>query len=211
MEKTTESRILSTARKHFVRNGFAGTRMQEIADEAGINKALLHYYFRSKGKLYEEVIDASLHVLLPPLATAMGRTGTFDERLEGVIETYITTLLANPDIPVFIISELSQRQESLIVRMKAQSEFFPAAQSFILQMSIEMDEGKIRKMPPMHLLLNIVGLIVFPFIAKPIFQTIFDVDQSDFRNLMQERKAVVMEFIQNALIPDLNINTPDLS
>ncbi len=209
MKKTTESHILNTARKHFVRNGFAGTRMQEIADEAEINKALLHYYFRSKRKLYEEVIDASLHVLLPPLAAAMGRAGTFEERLEGVIQTYFTTLLAHSDIPVFIISELSQRQESIIEKIKAHSEFFPAIQSFILQMSIEMEDGTIRKMPPMHLLLNIVSLIVFPFIAKPVFQTIFDIEQTDFENLMQERKAIVMDFIQKALISESNNGTSE--
>lgn len=201
MSETTELRILNTARQHFVRSGFSGTRMQEIADDAEINKALLHYYFRSKAKLYQEVIDTTLNTLFPPLAEAMGQSGTFAERLERIIDTYITTLMKHPDIPVFIISELSQRQESFIKKIKTRSEFFPAVQSFILQMSSEMEEGIIRKMEPLHLFLNIVGLIVFPFIAKPIFQTVLSVEEQEFEALMRERKNVVMTFIQSALIP----------
>lgn len=201
MQESTELHILNTARKHFVRNGFAGTRMQEIADDAEINKALLHYYFRSKAKLYEEVIDTTLDTLIPPLVKAMGQSGSFAERLDRIIEAYITNLIKQPDIPIFMISELSQRQESFIGKIKKRTEFFPAIQSFILQMSIEMDEGIIRKMAPMHLFLNIVGLIVFPFIAKPIFQIVLDVDQIEFESLMCERKEVVMEFVVAALKP----------
>jgi TetR/AcrR family transcriptional regulator len=211
MQKATESHILKTARTHFVRNGFAGTRMQEIANEAEINKALLHYYFRSKAKLYEKVIDASLNALIPPLANAMDQPGPFAERLERIVDIYISTLLEHPDIPVFILSELSQRQESFIEHLKKRSEFFPAVQSFMLQMSIEMEEGTLHKMPPLHLFLNIIGLIVFPFIAKPIFQTIFNIEQHDFENLMRERKDSVMEFIQKALIPDSEKITPHVS
>lgn len=204
MQESTELHILNTARKHFVRKGFAGTRMQEIADEAKINKALLHYYFRSKAKLYEEVIDATLNTLIPSLVAAMGQSGSFAERLKRIIEAYITKLIKHPDIPIFIISELSQRQENFIGKIKKRTEFIPAVQSFILQMSIEMEEGIIRKMPPMHLFLNIVGLIVFPFIAKPIFQTVLNVEQNEFEDLMRERKEVVMEFVVAALKPVSN-------
>ena len=201
MRESTELHILNTARKHFVSNGFAGTRMQGIADEAKINKALLHYYFRSKAKLYEEVIDSTLNTLIPPLVEAMGESGSFAVRLDRIIDAYITNLIKHPDIPIFIVSELSQRQESFIEKIKKRTDFFPAVQSFIIQMSIEMEEGIIRKMAPMHLFLNIVGLIVFPFIAKPIFQTVLNVEQSEFEDLMHERKEVVMEFIHAALKP----------
>jgi len=202
MPESTELRILNTAREHFVRNGFAGTRMQEIADQAGINKALLHYYFRSKAKLYQEVVDTTLDTLFPQLAEALSQTGSFADRLERIVEIYITTLTEHPDIPLFIISELSQRQESFIEKIKKRVEFFPAVQSFIIQMSTEMEEGIIRKMAPLHLFLNIVGLIVFPFIAKPIFQTVLNVEQNEFENLMSQRKEVVMDFIQRALEPN---------
>jgi TetR/AcrR family transcriptional regulator len=198
---TTESHILNTARKHFVRNGFAGTRMQEIANEAEINKALLHYYFRSKTKLYEEVIDATLNTLFPPLVKAMSHSGNFAERLRRIIDAYFSTLIDHPDIPIFILSEISQRQKSFIEKIKTRSELIPAIQSFIIQMSIEMEEGVIRKMAPIQLFLNIVGMIAFPFIAKPIFQTILDIKENDFEELMRERKEVVMEFIETALRP----------
>lgn len=202
MSKSTETRILNTARKHFVRNGFAGTRTQEIANDAGINKALLHYYFRTKEKLYQEVIDSTLDTIIPPMAEAMGRSGSFAERLERIVEVHLTTLMAHPDIPMFILSELSQRQNNFIEKFKKQAEFFPAIQSFVLQMSMEMDEGIIRKVPPLHLLLNIIGLIVFPFVAKPIFQVLLSVEQGEFEELMQDRKQVVLKFIQMALLPE---------
>lgn len=199
MAKDTEKLILETARKHFVQNGYAGARMQEIADEAGINKAMLHYYFRSKEKLYHEIIVQTLNHIIPKFAQAVASEGSFWERMENVIDTYTSVLIENPDIPFFIMSELSQQRERFVEELKNRAAYFPAAQNFIATMMSEMQAGRIKEVPPFHLFLNIVGMTVFPFMAKPIFRTIFDVSEQDFEILMKERKTIIMDFLRSAL------------
>ena len=199
MEKKTDQIILDIARKHFVQKGFAATRMQEIADEAGINKAMLHYYFRSKNKLYEEIIVQTLNNIIPKVAKAMEYDGSLWERIEHVLQTYIDTLIEQPDIPFFIMSELAQKRGAFIGELKRRAAFFPAVQAFIMQITAEMGKGNIRQMPPIHLFLNMMGMTVFPFVAKPIFCTVFDVPEADFQSLMQERKAIILDFLKHAL------------
>lgn len=199
MAQDTESTILEVARKHFVQNGYAGARTQEIADEAGINKAMVHYYFRTKEKLYQEVVVHTLNQLIPKIAKAMESDGTFEQRLEKIVATYIDVLTEQPDIPFFIMSELSQKRERFVEELKKRSSNFPSIYSFIAQMMEDMEAGKIRAMPPHHLLLNIISMTVFPFMAKPVFLTLLDLPEESFRTIMEERKVVIIDFIKHAL------------
>ena len=199
MAKETDKLIINIARKHFVQKGFTATRMQEIADEANINKAMLHYYFRSKEKMYEEIIIQTLNTIIPRLAKAIEHEGTLWERIEKLIETYINILIEQPDIPIFIMSELSQKQERFVKELKKRAAFFPVVQNFILQIMTEMQQGKIKEIPPIHLFLNILGMTIFPFMAKPIFCTVFDFPEKDFTALMEERKKIILEFVKAAL------------
>ncbi|MFT5383242.1 MAG: TetR/AcrR family transcriptional regulator [Saprospiraceae bacterium] len=199
MAKDTEQIILEVARKQFVQNGFSATRMQEIADEAGINKAMLHYYFRSKEKLYKEILVHTLNYMIPKFAGALEAPGSFWEKVERLIETYTVTLIAQPDIPFFIMSELSQQREGFVEELKKRASYFPAVQNFIIQIHTEMETGKIKKMAPLHLFLNIMGMTIFPFIAKPVFCTIFNFPDKDFESLMNERKEVILDFVKSAL------------
>lgn len=199
MEKSTEQNILDTARIHFIQKGFAATRTQEIADDAGINKAMLHYYYRSKEKLYQEVISQTLAEVVPKIASAMSSKGSFFQRIEHLVDTYVETIIEHPEMPLFVMSELSQKREGFIEVMKKQAIFFPAIQSFFEQMQKEVAAGKIRDIPPIHLLLNILGMTVFPFMAKPVISTIFNVPDEQFETLMKERKEIIIDFIINSL------------
>lgn len=199
MQKDTEQIILDTARKHFIQKGFSSTRMQEIADEAGINKAMLHYYFRTKDKLYRGIINQILRFVIPKFAGAISKEGTFWERVETIVDVYIDTLSENPDFPVFMMLELSQKQESFIEELQKHAGTFAAVHSFVQEMMMEMQAGKIKQMNPAHLLLNILGMTVFPFMAKPIYSTIFQTSEEDYRKMMQERKIVIVDFLKSAL------------
>jgi TetR/AcrR family transcriptional regulator len=199
MAKNTEQIILEVARKHFVQNGFAGARMQEIADEAAINKAMLHYYFRSKEKLYHEIISQTLDTVIPNFAAALKTEGSFWEKAEKVVNTYIEMLIKNPDLPFFIMSELSQKRERFIEELKKRAQFFPAMQSFLRQIMVDIEEGKIRQVAPVHLLLNIMSMCVFPFIAKPVFCTVMELPEAEFEDLMKERVEAILDFLKHAL------------
>ena len=201
MEKDTQQTILDTARKHFVQHGFAGTRMQEIADEAGINKAMLHYYFRSKQKLYDEVVQDLLNVVAPRIMKAFGAVGSFEERLNHIVSTYIDLLTEHPEVPIFVMAELSQKRDRFVKEIKKRIRNVSPVQSFIVQMMAEMSAGKIKEAPPQQLILTIMGMTIFPFMAKPVFITIFDVPQENFNQIMVERKTYISKFIMDALKP----------
>lgn len=196
----TEQIILDTARAHFVSNGYAGARMQAIADDAGINKALLHYYFRSKGDLYDRVVDGVLDMLVPKIASALRSDGDFWDRVGRLVDVYVDTLLDHPEIPVFIMAELSQKREEFVEKLRSRMVPFEAIAEFIQWMHQEMEEGRLRKVPPHQLMLSVIGMLVFPFMAKPIFQTLLHVDEESFRDLMIERKQFVKDFLRKALI-----------
>ncbi len=199
MPQNTEERILSIAREQFVQNGFSGTRMQEIADAADINKAMLHYYFRSKEKLYQKVVAQTVSQVVPAFAKAMEFKGSFWEKVETIISAYITVLLEHPDIPFFIMSELTQKRNIIVEEIKKQSSFIPSLQGFMGQAMMEMQMGKIREINPIQLMLNIMSMTVFPFIAKPIFSKVMSVSEDHFTQLMKERKQVVLDFIRFSL------------
>lgn len=201
MAKDTEQVILEVARKHFVQRGYAATRMQEIADEAGINKALLHYYFRSKEKLYDGIMTRILDSVMPRFAQAMSVEGDFWTKTENLVETYLQILQKDPDIPIFIMGELSQKQEHFLAEIRKRAHLFPAMQTFMGSMLAAMSEGKIRQMAPAHLLLNIMAMTVFPFMARPLFTTLLAMPAEGFMELMSERKAVIMDFLRHALTP----------
>ncbi|MEL6835614.1 MAG: helix-turn-helix domain-containing protein [Bacteroidota bacterium] len=202
MAEDKEQLILEVARKQFVQKGFAATKMQDIAEEAGVNKALLHYYYRSKAKLYHQIIVQTLDKMIPRFAEAMAKEGTFWERVENLVTTYVNLLLKEPDIPFFIMSEISQEQDRFVSELRLRAHYFPAAQGFVMSMQEEIAAGRLRDIPPLHILLNIMSMTVFPFVAKPVFCTIFNFPEEYFNELMEERKAVILTFLKAALVPD---------
>ena len=197
--KSAEQNILDTARTHFVKHGYAGARMQAIADEAGINKALLHYYFRSKADLYDRIVEDVLDTIVPRIGAAIAEEGDFWARVERVVDVYVDTLLEHPDIPVFIMGELSQKREEFVAKIRARMLPFEATAEFVAQIGHEMEAGNLRSVAPHQLMLSVIGMVVFPFMAKPIFQTLMQYDEESFRELMIERKSFVMGFLKHAL------------
>lgn len=194
MKQSTEQRILEAAKVVFTKKGFAGARMQEIADEAGINKGLLHYYFRNKQKLF----DAIFMDLFPQFAGEINKVLDSDsplfEKIESFVEEYISFLIENPIMPSFIINELNQHPDEFVKKVLKQQKR-PNPMKFLSQINAEVEAGNIRLIQPMHLIVNMVSMCVFPFIAKPMFQRIMGVKDKDYWELMELRKQEVKDFI----------------
>ena len=114
----TELKILAAARKVFIRKGLDGARMQEIANEAGINKALVHYYFRNKQKLFEAVFIEAFGKFLPQVSEVIMQEISLIEKIEAVVSRYIDFLQKNPYLPNFVLNELSHEPGNLIKLMK---------------------------------------------------------------------------------------------
>jgi AcrR family transcriptional regulator len=196
-EKNTEAKILEAAKEVFLKKGMAGARMQEIADEAGINKALLHYYYRSKEKLFLAVFQFAIKNFVPGIQDIILADVNVEKKIRLFVENYIDVLLQHPFVPLFIIQEIHRDSERLYhIFRDAGVEPEKIMQLF----KKEMDEGKIRQMDPRELIINILSLCIFPFAAKPVMKKIFFQDDSGtYKEFLISRKKTVGEFILNAI------------
>ncbi len=201
MSESTQEAIIKAAEEVFVSKGYEAARMQEIADAAKINKAMLHYYYRSKEMLFHEVTTRTFGMVFPKFAKALKQEGTVIEKIESIVKAYIETIVEHPHVPFFMITELSHKRGDFVAAMQKRVADFPNIKGFMEQMEAEMQAGKIRTVPPIHLILNVMSLCVFPFIAQPILCTVAGIPEPRYEALMQERVAVVTDFIKNALRP----------
>lgn len=198
----TETQILEAAKQVFIRKGFAGARMQEIADAAQINKSMLHYYFRSKEKLFERIMQEAIALMQPRMKEALSGEAPVLQKLEQMVHSYIDTISQNPHIPLFVLHELSQNRQDFASRMREAMQEDQTMQRFMAQVVAEQQAGKLKPMQPLHLMLSVMSLIMFPFIAKPAFTQVFSVPEALYQQMMQERKEVVMQFLRATLQGD---------
>lgn len=196
-EKSTEVLILNAAKKVFLEKGFDGARMQHIADEAGINKALLHYYFRSKDKLFDAIFEEAFSQFFPNISTIMMSDQPFETKIRGFVSHYIDTMLRNPHLPSFVMHEL-QRKPERIVGLMRRAGISPAIAGQL--MNREVAAGKMRHIPFPHLIVNLVSMCIMPFAARPIIEGfVFNGDQKAYDHFLAERKTTVADFIINAV------------
>lgn len=191
-EVGTEQLILHAAREVFVKKGFEGARMQEIADCAGINKALLHYYFRSKEKLFDAVFQEIAVHIYPAMQQIISAELGVVEKLTFFVQVYLKILSENPFIPAFIINTLNTSPERF-ANILLSSGINPEK----LQMEIdkEVQMHKIRPIKVEHLFVNVLSMCVFPFVTQPIIKSLFNLDEMLFKKYMEERKIEIIEFV----------------
>jgi len=192
----TEERILEAAKKVFHRKGFEGARMQEIADEACINKALLHYYFRTKENLFDAVFKAAFREIFAKLFTAVGSDVPLDEKLTNLIGEYIGFLQKNSYIPGFILAELNQNPEKIIEVFKS-APVSPAM--LFVRLKKSLSDEKLKKTDVRELFINILALCIFPIVARPMLQHIFEFTDEEFDQFIEQRKKNLPLFIMNAI------------
>lgn len=186
VEKSTEEKIFDAARSVFHQKGFDGARMKEIAEKADINKSMLHYYYRSKDKLFEKIYQISLMRALPQIVGLLNKELPLEEKLHQFVKEYLKVIKENPDIPTFIIRELNANPSRI-------QEFFQARvakkiQPFVKELRDAAHEGRIRgNLPPEQVIINIMSLIIFPFIGKPILQILFSLDDNKFDEFIDQR------------------------
>jgi len=195
---STEDKILEAAKNVFVTKGMEGARMQEIADEAGINKALLHYYFRSKEKLFEAIFSEIIKFAFPKITRIAQSNEPFISKIEQVVDAYIDLLIKHPFIPGFVMKELN-RDPSGLFKMVVKFGLNP--QAIFDQIQLAMDRGEIIQMPPRHLAANIISMCIFPFAARPLVSfVLFKDDQVALEAFYAERAAVIKKFVIDAIV-----------
>jgi|SRR6056297_593177 len=203
-EVNTEQKILNAAKDVFQKKGMTGARMQEIADHAGINKALLHYYYRTKEKLFEKVFENAFSLFIPKVKEMLIADKPLLEKIDFFVDNYIELLQKHPYIPGFIINELNRNPHILIDIIEKNTLVKQDHLVDDLEKQIEKDvkANKIRTIDARSLLINILALCVFPVVARPVLTgVLFDNDSEAYELFMDQRKDLVKEFIKNALLP----------
>lgn len=197
IDLSTEEKIKEAARLVFTKKGFAATRTRDIAQQAGINLALLNYYFRSKEKLFEFVMLENAHKFFSSMKDALNDPGTsIEEKIEVVVGKYVDLFATEPNLPFFIVTEIHNNPERLVKSLDGKN-FIPNS-VFFKQLLEYMMKNKI-SMHPLHFIVNMISLTVFPFLAKPMLQMLTQVPDTDFSELMEQRKKLVPAWIKAAM------------
>ncbi len=194
----TELKIISSAEKLFFQKGKAGTSMQDIADDAGINRTLLNYYFRSKDLLFEAVFKNAMPNFVPALAAMLHSEMNFEEYVPAMIETIIDALLENPQIPIFVLQELSSNPDRMPELMKKMG-INPSLA--ISKMEEERRGGRIEGMDPRQLIMSILSLCIFPFAARPVVtEILYNGDKNLYIEAMKQRKQILPPLVKQFMI-----------
>ncbi len=195
-EKNTQEKILDAAKKVFHRKGFEGARMQEIADEAAINKALLHYYYRSKDNLFQSVFEDAFSKMASAIIEVISREVSFDEKIKAFLDVYLTFLQENSYIPWFIINCMYEKPEQLGEMFRKQH---INPKQLVKGITDQARQEYNLELNPMHFFVNLLSLCVFPVVAKPLLKEVFGFSPAEMDRFEEERKTEVPLFILNAI------------
>lgn len=204
-KKTTENQdaealILQAAREVFVHKGYDGARMQEIADEAGINKALLHYYFRSKEKLFDKIFLEAFNNFWPSIQTELQQgNGSVKSLIKAAVNAYTDMLMQMPYLPAFVIGEINRSPDRIEELMLATG-INPELIIKVIENGIE--SGEIIPIEPRSLVINIVGLSLFPFISRPLLSRMFFKSDEEFMTFLENRRINLYEFICRSVLTE---------
>lgn len=190
-DSNTEQTILNAAITVFQKKGMAGARMQEIADEAQINKAMLHYYFRNKQQLFEAVLMNAFQKLAPQMNVIFASDIDVYEKIRKFTTGYIDFILENPYLPSFIIHELNHNPDFVTKIMSHPNK--PDPQPLIDQFEKEIKAGRIKNIPPKQIVLNLLSMTIFPFVGDTLLKLVLDVNDKDYHKMIEERKTLIAE------------------
>jgi len=195
----TEQKIFEAARQVFLEQGTEKARMQEIADEAGINKAMVHYYFRSKDRLSEAVFQEAASHFVPRIFGVLTGDQPLEGKVKTVIQEYTDFLGDNPHLPGFVIHEINHHPER--ARQFVRSIGTPDLDPLRDQLEQQVEAGAIRPISIEQFVVNLIALCVFPFVARPMLELVLGVDSEEFSDFLEQRQHDLPAFFLNALQP----------
>lgn len=206
-DRETEARILEAARRVFVRRGTAGARMQEIAAEAGVNQALLHYYFRSKERLSTAVFQQFAARFFPVLIQILGADTPLPAKIDALIAAYLDNLARHPFLPGYLLSEIHHHPERATQLLTHAAggpparTLRPVLEILRVQIAARVADGAMRPISAEQLVANLISLCVFPFAARQLFCAVFELDDAGFSEFVEQRKIELPGFVHRALRP----------
>jgi len=206
-DKETQERILDAAQESFLLHGTSGARMQEIADQAEVNKALVHYYFRNKDQLAEAVFRRAFGRLLPTVLQTLMSEASLEDKIRAVVARYLDVLTRIPGLPAYLLAEMHYHPERLQQfidstvlggRTSTLSTVFEVLRG---QIDEEVARGRIKPIAPEQLLVNTIALCVFPFAARPLVTLMLGQGPEGFDAFNNVRRDTLADFVLGAMKP----------
>lgn len=195
LDNSTEEKIKESARKVFLKKGYAATRTRDIAEGAGINLALLNYYFRSKEKMFELIMLETMFSFMQKMAVVLNdEDSKLEKKVELIASNYIDFFTEEPNVPIFVLNEMHKNPRLLFDTLPVRELFFNSV--FFRQYQTQVAKGKIKEGNPANFLINMMSLIIFPFVGSPIFKLITGTLDVQYLELMQERKKLIPRWVK---------------
>ncbi|MBB5395255.1 TetR/AcrR family transcriptional regulator [Mucilaginibacter sp. AK015] len=182
----TEQLIKATAKRIFFAEGKLHATTQDIATAAGVNRAALHYYFRTRDQLVAEVFKESMQALSLRLGNIMSAKMPFRKKIEMLIDAFATEMREYPYQEVFLVTEMNTVGHGLVTKIDEGPVSF-----FLTEIEKEMQLGTIGKMNPKHFLINLFSLLSYPVIMSPIYRQFFKMNHQEFDQLIAERRELI--------------------
>lgn len=203
MEQNVEQKIIDAARDIFYDKGYDGTKMRDIAKTADVNLALLHYYFRTKNKIFSIVFDEAFDILFKKIDKALTAQVDFFEQLRLLIYAYVDTAIQNPQLPMFVLNEASKNPKYVTQIMEKHKQKFKATENlniFFERAQKSAEEGIIKPINPWNLFIDILSLTLFPFMAKGLLDAMFG-EKKMYKQLLKNRKPYIADLVIESLKP----------
>lgn len=202
-EQDTEQKIKEAARKVFLEQGYEGAKIRQIAEEAGVNLAMVNYYFRSKDLLFRSIYQDTLREFMGRIAILLNEETPLEVKIWKIVDRYTDFILDNPQIPLFVLTE--QRKDGALFMKELNIRPFITDSYFHKQLREEASKGSIRAIDPLQVILSIMGNIIFPIMAQSIVRYVGDLDETGFRQLIEARKQIVPGMIMAYLREDQSL------
>lgn len=199
----SRSRILAAAVRHFAERGYQGARTQGIADEAGVNKAMIYYHFRGKEHLYEEALSGPFRMVAGQILPLLAREDLpARERLMGVVEGYQRFLSENPHVRDMVLRELAgggRHLPALLEHVRLSVPGFDVTHAFDA-VDRMIERGELRSGDPRQMVLSLLALTIFPFMARPMLELLWGLPEGGFAGFLAERPAAISRLLEHGLL-----------
>lgn len=194
-----EEKIIEVAKSLFIKKGYAETSMSEIAAKAGINRPGLHYYFRTKDKMFEAVFGDILLSIVPKIFDIISQKDmNIERRIEEMIDTYYALFIDNPKLPMFMMREIN-RDANLLIKTATQLNIHEKFRHSLDTIEQEMKEGKLKQVPIRFMFYNISSLLTIPFLTQDLTYSILLEEGETFEDMLKEWKPYIIKQLLNLI------------
>ena len=187
-----EQTIINTAKQLFIEKGYTDTSMSDIASRAGINRSTLHYYFRTKDRMFQAVFGSIVSAFFPKATAIILDSDTpYMERISKILDEYMDFLIKNPSLPKFVCEEINRDVDNLIdsARFIGLDRLMMQAKDTLVR---EMEAGNLNKVDPQIVFMTFYSMMLYPFLAKNMLITLFLDKEENFQPLMQKWKSHII-------------------